>query len=331
MKKLLFITVLCVLVHSNVCAQTNTLNEKEVAEYVSFINQNKSQFVKISLVDMHSCGIAVAGYFFDGKLVYINANADDNNELEWVKQELYLYNDTIVRIDCKILTAELAQYEQQYFADTSYIITFANSITFRKWGKEEKIHKKKITPSVQKFIDELLTCGQYMKRDLYAVVQQVDSLRFVKEMPYIGEYGINGNLSACGDVLFWKVVMLRDNAIEALIDKLDDTTQTAAIVPNLGYHYTIADIAFSALSEIIHNIPTFELLGVSFDKDGCGYCAYWHYVNEGFKNRQKFKAAVRTWYHSNQYTMEWVESNDFETCDCSRGGKHPNGGHFEVQ
>jgi hypothetical protein len=96
----------------------------------------------------------------------------------------------------------------------------------------------------------------------------------------------------------------------------------------VGGHYSVADIAYNALEEIIHNLPTFELLQVKFNKDGCGYCAYWNYVRKSIKNRKKFQAAVSSWYNTNKVKLQWVVSNDFATCDCRVA--HPSGGHYEV-
>ena len=155
------------------------------------------------------------------------------------------------------------------------------------------------------------------------VIKQIDSIKFIKEMPYICETGI------CGDNLYWKAVRSGYSGIELLIDKLDDTTSTKANVVLFSGNYTVADIAFNALSEIIHNIPTFELLGVPFDKDGCGYCSYWQHLNKDFSNRQKFEETVRNWYRKNKDNFVWVSSNDFATCDCK--GNHPNGGHFKLK
>jgi hypothetical protein len=112
------------------------------------------------------------------------------------------------------------------------------------------------------------------------------------------------------------------------IDKLDDTTSTTANVVLFGGNYTVADIAFTTLTEIIHNIPTFDLLGVPFDQEGCGYCSYWQHLNKDFSNRQKFKEAIINWYHKYKNNLVWVESNDFATCDCR--GQHPNSGHYKL-
>lgn len=168
----------------------------------------------------------------------------------------------------------------------------------------------------------------------------IDSLRFVTEMPYACEVILNSNSPSnrdtmiynigCGDRFFWQVVKGKQDIIPLLIDKLDDTTQTEASVPYFGGQYTVADIAYTALQEIIKDIPTFELLKTKFDSNGCGYCSYWNYLRKDIKNRRKFKDAVSSWYDKNKANLVWVTSNQFLTCGIS-GFNHPNGGHFELK
>lgn len=172
------------------------------------------------------------------------------------------------------------------------------------------------------------------------VLEQISTLKDVKSMPYICREAIedpqpiiteNGDtiyFPGCGDNIYWNCVKLREKAIQPLIDRMTDTTRTDAHVMLFGGYYTVADIAYVALTEIIHGIPTFDLLGVKFSEE-CGYCAYWFYVNDGIKNRRKFQKAVQKWYDKNKNMLVWIENNDFETCDCF--GKHPAGGHFELQ
>ena len=338
MKKLLYITLFIVL-QINVFAQSKGNKPAAViTDYAFRINRLKAEnrLVKVSLPTMSVCGGAVDGYYSGGNLVLVNAR--HYAEFGFSAQKLLIENDTIKRIDYTQHIPEWAKYEQKYpadkfkfdqtkmtYTDTSYIILFTNPITFRKWGKEEKIERKKITLSLQKSINERLACAQDMKNELNKIVQQVDSLRFVRDLPYICGMEFN-ELANCGDRLYWNVVMLRDNAIELLIDKLDDTTLTVAPVPYFGGNYSVADVAFTALTEIIHTIPTFALLAVPFDEEGCGYCAYWQHLNKNFENRQAFKTAMHKWYHANKYNLEWMESDDFYSCDCK--GAHPNGGHF---
>jgi hypothetical protein len=164
-----------------------------------------------------------------------------------------------------------------------------------------------------------------------ALVSKIDSLKFIDDMPYIcrSDVGSQDELSiGCGARLFWEIVKQKENVIPFLIEKLSDSTLTKSIVPNFGYNYSVADIAFVALKEIIHTIPTFDLLGVGFDKNGCGYCSYWKHLSTDYQNRINFQIAVQAWYSSNKEQLVWVESNTFSSCDCS--GSHPNGGHYRL-
>jgi hypothetical protein len=158
----------------------------------------------------------------------------------------------------------------------------------------------------------------------------VDSLKFVTDMPYICRDTVPTKLSnGCGDKIFWRTVQQKQSIVNLLMDKLSDTTQTEAFVPNFGGQYTVADIAYTALQEIIKGIPTFELLGVKFDKNGCGYCSYWTHLQKNIKNRRKFQVNVQSWYENNKENLVWVTSSQILTCDCA--GRHPNGGHFELK
>lgn len=152
-----------------------------------------------------------------------------------------------------------------------------------------------------------------------------DSLKFVADVPYICEDSVFSNYKpGCGDRIFWRVVQQKKSVIPFLMDKLDDTTQTIVSVPNFGGYYTVADIAYTAMQEIIADIPTFELLGVEFDKEGCGYCAYWNYLREDISHRKHFQREVRKW--EKRLGGRWIESKDVLTCDCAF--PHPNGGHY---
>ncbi|MES2689917.1 MAG: hypothetical protein V4658_05905 [Bacteroidota bacterium] len=161
-------------------------------------------------------------------------------------------------------------------------------------------------------------CQQYAK-------QQVDSLKYVIDMPYLCAGGIE---SGCATQTFWNVVMLKQEAIPLLIDKLGDSTITPAGVSVFGFNYTVADIAYSALQEIVHGIPTLPLMGIDNTKNTCHFCAYWEYLRADHRHRVKFKKAVKSWYKRSKPHLLWVESNKFETCAC--GTNHPNNGHYEL-
>ncbi|MCH2032307.1 MAG: hypothetical protein MK202_02210 [Tenacibaculum sp.] len=157
------------------------------------------------------------------------------------------------------------------------------------------------------------------------IKEKIDNLKYVQDMPYICE-----GFTKCGEDIFWNVVKLKEKGIPFLIEKLNDSTETKAKVMLFGGNHTVADIAYVALEEIIHGIPTFELLGTEFDQKGCGYCEYWLFLRKDYQNRLNFKLAVKNWYNKNKNGLVWISSNEFSSCDCSEK-KHPNEGHYELK
>ena len=146
----------------------------------------------------------------------------------------------------------------------------------------------------------------------------VDSLQYVTKVPYIHN---------CDDPIFWKIVGEGKNIVPFLIDKMTDTTTLKEIyVPNFGGEYTVADVAYIAIQEIIAGIPTLKLLGVSFDKV-CGYCSYWNHVRYSVENRVKFQSAVRHWYEQNKNKLVWVDYFGILAGECPS----PIKGHYEVK
>jgi hypothetical protein len=312
--------------------QTVEMTEPEIENYAKSIDKLKAanKLVKTFYPNMSSCGGGLNGYYLNNKLVLIDAT--NAAELGFSSRTIYIDQDKFLKVVYWKHLPEWEKYEKNYpsekfeydptkmtYTDTVHSILLTSQTVFQK-----KVGNEIISNKPDNFLlEELLNCGQQMKFELQKVIKQTDSLKFVKEMPYICENGI------CGDKLYWEAVIIGRSNIELLIDKLDDTTSTNANVALYGANYTVADIAYSALSEIIHDIPTFELLGVPFDNDGCGYCSYWQHLNKKFSNRQKFKKAVRIWYHKNKDNLVWVTDNEFATCDCN--GTHPNGGHYKLK
>ena len=326
------IVSILILITNLTFGQAVKLTVPEIEKYAKSIDKLRAEnkLVKISYPNMSGCGGGVNGYFLDKNLVLIDATY--NAELGFSSRTIYIHQDKFIKIVYREHFAEWGKYEEKYpddkfeydptkmtYTDTIYSIKISNPTVFNKQSDNKIISTK----PYQALLDRLLGCGQQMKLELQEVINQIDSLKFVNEMPYICETGI------CGDKLYWEAVKIGRSNIELLIDKLDDTTLTTANVVLYGGVYTVADVAFTVLTEIIHDIPTFELLGVPFDKDGCGYCSYWQHLNKDFSNRKKFKEKVRIWYQKNKDNLVWVESNDFVTCDCK--GQHPNGGHYKLK
>jgi hypothetical protein len=323
--------------------QTVKLTAPEIDKYTESIDKLRAgnKLVKVFYPNMSFCGGGLYGYYLNKKLVLVDATYQA--ELGFSSKTYYIEHDNYVKIIYREHFAEWGKYEEKYphdkfdfdpskmtYTDTIYSIVFANPTIFNKKSKGKTISNK----LDQSLIDRLQNCGLEMKAELHEVINQVDSLKFIKEMPFACEDNYNVTerhpLSiGCGNELYWNVVKLNNSVIELLIDQLNDTTTTESIVPLFGYYYTTADIAYTVLQELIHKIPTFALLGVEFDKEGCGYCSYWQHLNKNFENREKFKSAVTKWYHYNKGNFIWVKSNSFETCVCY--GKHPNGGHYELE
>jgi hypothetical protein len=160
-----------------------------------------------------------------------------------------------------------------------------------------------------------------------ALTEKADRLKTITDMPYICTDTVNSY--GCGQSVFWDAVTEKEAIIPCLLEKLDDTTKTAATVQFYGGKWTVADIAYTALQEIIKGIPTYELLGVPFNETGCGHCVYWIYLRKDINRRKAFKEQVTQWYARNKKELIWVESDQTLTCDCRFS--HPNGGYYELR
>lgn len=309
-----------------------TWTKDEIEDYCSKIDKLKSEndLVKVLYPNMSACGGGLYGYYQGNELILISSTY--SAELGYSSKTVYFKDDKAVKIIYREHFAEWGKYEEKYpsdkyewnpdkmtYSDTLYSISFSSPILFEK-SSYEKFLDNQID---YELIKRLTDCTTEMRNELGEVLSQVDSLKNVTEMPYICRYEL------CGDNLFWNVVQMRQGVVELLIDRLDDTTLTKANVVLFGGDYKVADIAYVALKEIIQDIPTFELLGVEFDTNGCGYCSYWNHLNKDFKNRQEFKNAVKDWYFKNKDNLIWVANNKYTSCDCQ--AKHPNEGHFEIK
>lgn len=176
---------------------------------------------------------------------------------------------------------------QLYSRDKNHVYCFDQPMTEAEIVKAEKELEIQLRPNYS------------TKKSQVANKKLVDSLKFVRFVPYIENYD---------DPIFWRIVEKGKEIIPNLINKMTDTKKLKEVyVPNFGGEYTVADVAYQALQEIIKDIPTFDLLGVSFSED-CGYCSYWFHVRASKRNRKKFQHAVREWYEQNKNNLVWVES-----------------------
>lgn len=120
----------------------------------------------------------------------------------------------------------------------------------------------------------------------------------------------------CGDSLFWEAVAARDTIIPYLFDKLTDTTPTQVIVVYFG-HYTVADVSYEIMKQMINGLPDVEIMGVMKD-NGLGEQNKWNYLRKSIRNRNKFKRALHHWYQRHKSMLNWVSDDS------------PAGGHYEI-
>ena len=179
MKKLFIINlnILFLLITTSIFSQT--LSEKENTKYIKTIDSliKKKELHKYSYPDMSACGGALDGYFYNGKLVYIDATYQ--GELGYSNRKIYLKDSLIYKIIYREHFAEWEKYYKNYpddkyvfdaskmtYSDTLYTIILTNPIRFIKTSKK-KIISKKIN---NKLLTELLTCTKEMKTELESML-----------------------------------------------------------------------------------------------------------------------------------------------------------------
>jgi hypothetical protein len=158
------------------------------------------------------------------------------------------------------------------------------------------------------------------------LINDVKNLQKIKNMPYIPELS--------GDELFWIAVKGKIDIVPILIESLDDTTETLAMVPNFGGNYTVADIAYVVIKEIIHDIPTLSLIDTSkVDAEAGGYWYYWNYVRASIENRKAFKREVKYWFAKNRDSLIWIETKHVYKTSKNwpfKSNLHPAGGYYSI-
>ena len=99
-------------------------------------------------------------------------------------------------------------------------------------------------------------------------------------------------------------------------------------MPNFGGNYTVSDVCFAAISEIIHDLPIDELIP-GFDKEK-GFGEYWQYVRQSKDNRQTLEKELSDWFKDNREHLVWVpDTNKYRTAvNWKFGDTHPSGGYY---
>ncbi len=130
---------------------------------------------------------------------------------------------------------------------------------------------------------------------------QVDSLKY-----------ISGDLFECNS-LSWRIIANKKDAIQLLIDKLDDTTQTQAKYHCKTSNLQVGDIAFLTLERILA-LPFFVVTGIQFDlyENGCQTGTF-EYIES---NRIKFKEQVQDYYDKKKDNLKWQQFNSNKLTPC---------------
>lgn len=156
---------------------------------------------------------------------------------------------------------------------------------------------------------------------------KIDSLRTITTMPYYPELS--------GDMIFWDLTKEKADIVPSLIDRITDTTETKANVPNFGGVYTIGDICVRAIEEIIKDFPTIKLIETDpkLLKEKA-YGIYWGYVRSDFKNRVELKKRVKKWYDKNKNNLIWQQDDRLYSVsddESSEMKRRPAGGYFVIK
>jgi len=133
------------------------------------------------------------------------------------------------------------------------------------------------------------------------IQSQVDSLKYLQGDPF-----------DCNSVT-WRIIANKKDAIQFLIDNLDDSTFTTATDKCKKSNLTVGDISFLTLKRILP-LPFFAVTQVQCDliKNGCQLGVYEYIEN----NRAKFKQQVQIYYDKNRDKLKWrqLDSNHLTPC-----------------
>jgi hypothetical protein len=130
---------------------------------------------------------------------------------------------------------------------------------------------------------------------------KVDSLEYLIGDPF-----------DCNSVT-WRIIANKKDAIQHLIDQLDDTTITLAKDKCKTTNLTVGDIAYLTLKRILQ-LPFFAVTGMQCDiiENDCQLGIFEYIEN----NRVKFKGQVQKYYDQKKNNLKWrqLDSNHLTPC-----------------
>ena len=167
----------------------------------------------------------------------------------------------------------------------------------------------------------------------YALPQRCNvcaEIKHVQDVPYMPE--LQGD---CPDSVYWCFVRKGLDMVPSLIDCINSTDSTQIMIPNWGGHYTVGDIAFAIICDIIHDLPIqdFFLNGVVDERDN-GPITYHSFLSSSEGNRRILQRQLRRWYRKNRHCLIWItDDSEWRTADDCwwTTNKHPAGGYFKAK
>ena len=117
----------------------------------------------------------------------------------------------------------------------------------------------------------------------------------------------SGPEMAVSDPVYLKIVSRGLAVVPELAALLDNHTATPQPVPLFGGTWAVGDIAMSALSDIVHDVPWLSFVSEDARKAGlnCGFCVYWKYVRASRQNRTVLASRFRAWYSLHASHLTW--------------------------
>ena len=130
---------------------------------------------------------------------------------------------------------------------------------------------------------------------------QIDSLKYLNDDPF-----------DCNSVT-WRIISNRKDAIQLLIDRLADTTFTAAKDKCKNGNLKVGDIAFLTLNHILR-LPISIVIKRQTDvfENGCQPGVFEYIEN----NRVKFKEQVQEYYDKKKHNLKWLDFDKSHLTTC---------------
>jgi len=133
---------------------------------------------------------------------------------------------------------------------------------------------------------------------------RIAEIRRVPSMPFYDS----------GDFAYWEVVRRGLSAVPDLIILVEDTTPSGIPASNYGGEYSLGDLAFIALQDIVHGLPY-----LATPHGPRNFNEYLDFVRSSPENRKALRSKLGKWFLNVRMNLRWVSAT-----------AHPAGGWFEL-